>query len=224
MTMDDRRKMTRLPKKLTVLFGQDEPKYPGFTRNISDHGLEIAGTTTFYPNTVINIIIQTPEPISLKGVVRWISDIQIVPNSNIKQFMGVSLIEAPANYAALVKQRAKHFSDKRTEPRFGKNFKAIFNTPEQLMEEFTQDISKGGIFVLTEIPPDIGTFVSMQIVITETGQIIDAEGEVVHVVTSAEAEERGTNPGIGVQFTNFIGTGKETLESYIKSFKVRMAE
>ncbi len=221
---DNGRKSKRVANQLNVLYGQDKPIFPGFTRNISLSGLELVGKTIYYPNTTINILIQNAEPIELKGVVRWISDIRYADSQNIKQFMGVDLIAATPQYAELVKNSAGQFADKRTEPRFGKVYKVVFDTPEHLMEEYTQDISKGGIFVLTENPPAIGTYVSMQIVIAETGESISAEGEVVHVVSLEQAEMNGANPGIGVQFTSFPGGGKEILEKFIQALKDRMRE
>ncbi len=221
---DNRRKAKRVANQLSVLYGQDEPIFPGFTRNISLSGLELVGKTIYYPHTTISILIEGAEPIELKGVVRWISDIRYADSKNIKQFMGVDLIATTERYAELVENSVGVFTDKRIEPRFGKVYKVVFDTPEHLMEEYTQDISKGGIFVLTENPPAIGTYVSMQIIIAETGESISAEGEVVHVVSLDQAEMNGANPGIGVQFTSFPGGGKEVLEKFIQVLKGRMRE
>jgi len=221
---DNRRKAKRVANQLNVLYGQDRPIYPGFTRNISLSGLELVGKTIYYPHTTISISIQDAEPFTLKGVVRWLSDIRYADSENFKQFMGVDLIATSPRYVELVENSAGRFTDKRTEPRFGKVYKVVFDTPEHLMEEYTQDISKGGIFVLTENPPTIGAYVSMQIIIAETGECVSAEGEVVHIVTLAQAEMNGANPGIGVQFTGFPGGGKEVLEKFIQTLKDRMRE
>lgn len=218
----NRRKQKRLSQRFLVRFGKDEPRYVGFAKNLSLGGLEISSNTIFYPHASLNLSIESEEKrIQAKGVVRWVSDNSQFVNANMKQFMGLDLIERPAEYVEFLLERVDRFAEKRVEPRFDKVFRVIFETPEDLLEEYAQDISIGGLFVITENPPPVNTFCSLQLVVPDTLDVINAEGEVVHVVTPAMAKETGLNQGVGIHFTQFLGDSGNVLEKYIKEMKSR---
>ena len=64
------------------------------------------------------------------------------------------------------------------------------------------NISAGGVFVHTVDPPPLKTVVRVEMELPGGGPPVPARGLVVHRVTREDAEQRGTLPGIGVQFVD----------------------
>jgi hypothetical protein len=63
----------------------------------------------------------------------------------------------------------------------------------------TSNISRGGVFVLSNSPPEIGTTVHTTLVMPD-GDRMRLQGVVMHRVSAEAAKERKTQPGFGVQF------------------------
>ncbi|MDP8255874.1 MAG: PilZ domain-containing protein [Candidatus Alcyoniella australis] len=93
---EERRGSSRVLKRLMLLFGTDEPRNQGFTRNLSREGIEIAARKVPPPKTELLIRLQTDSgDIDLHGVVRW---------RKAGQSMGVELHERPLAYLDLLSE------------------------------------------------------------------------------------------------------------------------
>ena len=79
---------------------------------------------------------------------------------------------------------------------------------------YTQNISRGGMFVRTPTPPDIGA--SVEIVVTlPDGAQSTLVGEVVRVVSPEEAAQTGGVAGMGLRFNQLAPSDVERLERLI---------
>jgi uncharacterized protein (TIGR02266 family) len=89
---------------------------------------------------------------------------------------------------------------RRTFPRYNARFGVRFATVQDFVLEYAANISAGGVFVHTLDPPPLKTVVRVEMELPGGGDPVPARGLVVHRVTPEDAAQRGTLPGIGVQF------------------------
>jgi uncharacterized protein (TIGR02266 family) len=89
---------------------------------------------------------------------------------------------------------------RRAFPRYPASFPVRFATVQDFVLEYAANISAGGVFVHTQDPPPLKTVVRIQMELPGTGEPVPARGMIVHRVTPQEAQQRGTLPGMGVQF------------------------
>jgi Tfp pilus assembly protein PilZ len=76
----------------------------------------------------------------------------------------------------------------------------VFDTKESLKKQFDENISKGGIFVVTDEPQELRTRVEVGVELKFCREQIVLEGEVVHCVPR-ELASTGATPGIALQLT-----------------------
>jgi len=88
---------------------------------------------------------------------------------------------------------------------------------DQFYKEYTKNISKGGIFIKTENilrPQDV---LEISLIVPNREQPLKVVGEIVHVITAAEAEQHSWDPGMGVQFVDFEEGAHQALKDYVAS-------
>jgi uncharacterized protein (TIGR02266 family) len=93
-----------------------------------------------------------------------------------------------------------HEDPRRAFPRYKARFAVRFATVQDFVLEYAANISAGGVFVHTEQPPPLKSIVQVEMELPGGGPPVPARGLVVHLVTRQDAEQRGTLPGMGVQF------------------------
>jgi len=97
----EKRKLARIPKRLSVRFGTSQLQHTGFTEDLSPEGLFIKSQVVFKPGTplLIEVKLSQSKVVSLKGVVKWAKS---VPPALIrytkKAGFGVHLEEIPELY------------------------------------------------------------------------------------------------------------------------------
>ncbi len=107
----------------------------------------------------------------------------------------------------------------RKHPRYNTTIQVTFKSQEQFIQEYTKDISKGGIFVATEKPLPVNSRVELILSIPNLSREVKVIGEVVHTVTNDNTSEKTYErvAGMGIQFLEFEGDGQKALEVYFKS-------
>jgi uncharacterized protein (TIGR02266 family) len=93
-----------------------------------------------------------------------------------------------------------HEDPRRAFPRYKAHFAVRFATVQDFVLEYAANISAGGVFVHTEQPPPLKSVVQVEMELPGGADPVPARGLVVHRVTREEADQRGTLPGVGVQF------------------------
>ena len=219
MGKDDRRQK-RMTRRFPIRYGIDAPKHLGFVKNLSLGGLEISGRMTFPLNSRLLLNLDRElGSIDLDGIVCWLADVdRLSALSGLKASIGVELVDRPDRWIEFALASFKDFKEERQHPRHGKMIKVIFEDAKELIEKYSQDISQGGIFVISKDVPAFDSSVELSLVIAKTMDVIRAEGTVVHVVTPEMAKEHGLNPGFGLQFTRFTDDDEKKLADYIASF------
>ncbi len=86
---------------------------------------------------------------------------------------------------------------------------------KDLEELWTRDISHGGMFVVTDTPPERGTRTTVMLE-TPVGAV-EIKAEVVHVVSTETARSTGATPGVGLEFIDLDKERRESIRQYIES-------
>lgn len=84
-------------------------------------------------------------------------------------------------------------------------------------EHRTVDVSRGGVFVQSEMPRAIRQLVRLKLEVPPVGAPVEVHGMVVHVITPDEASANGTTPGMGIEFFGFGGDPRQIWEDFLRS-------
>jgi uncharacterized protein (TIGR02266 family) len=112
----------------------------------------------------------------------------------------------------------------RTHPRFVAEKKVGVRIDErsELKTLWTENISKGGLFVRTEAPPPRGTV--LEVVVTTPGGELALKGEVVHVLDSATAAQVGHPAGVGLAFVDLRPDQKKAISDYVDGLNDKLED
>ncbi len=220
----NRRLHRRYSRRIPALYGHGTPRHPGFIRDLSSGGAKINGRILYQPQTSLVVEIQDPQQ-----TVRVVGQVMRVEHPDAVrvgqgQFpaMGIQLVDHGPDYLELLDRIIKEINEmeeRREHPRYDKIFKVQFETPERLVEEYTRNISLGGLFIATESPPPLNTVVEVNLMLYEIMQNVRAEVRVVNIITPELAEKIGMPAGIGVQFERFMDDGHRILQEYVEEFR-----
>lgn len=108
-------------------------------------------------------------------------------------------------------------SDRREHIRYEATFRVRFRDEESFVEEYTKNLSTGGMFIHTKKLKDLGSIVKIIMELPSTGEEVEVDGRVVHIIDEEEAKERGLEPGLGIQFINISKEFEEKLSKCFQS-------
>ncbi len=92
-------------------------------------------------------------------------------------------------------------NEKRKDTRFDYTLKIGIINANSMIEEYTRDISKGGMFLKAKSPyPALNSEIKLTISFPEGLGEVRAIGRVVYIIDEKEAIRRKLDPGIGIQF------------------------
>lgn len=92
--------------------------------------------------------------------------------------------------------------------------KVKFKNADSFINEYTNNISKGGLFIRTSKPCQLRDKVEIILVMPDTLEEISALGEVIHVVLTGEASEH-TPAGMGIQILEITKESQGRIEKFI---------
>ncbi len=92
-------------------------------------------------------------------------------------------------------------NEKRKDNRFDYSIRIGVTNADFMMDEFTKNISKGGMFLKAITPyPALNSEVKLTIFFPEGLGEFKTIGRVVYIIEKEEAARRKIDPGIGIQF------------------------
>lgn len=102
------------------------------------------------------------------------------------------------------------------EPRFlsATQVELSIGSPGEFYTLWTENISKGGMFLRTDDPPPVGTGLTVRIKMAEGTLTFSAR--VAHIVDRAAAAHHGHPPGVGVRFEEIPDRARAALERYVE--------
>jgi type IV pilus assembly protein PilZ len=106
-------------------------------------------------------------------------------------------------------------SDRRNNKRIPVKHEVVYLNIEGLISDYTVNISRGGIFIATDAPLDLGTIVQLELKLSGSVVPVDIVGEVAWI-TKPDRNSSLIIPGMGVEFRNLNAKAKKSLELFIK--------
>jgi uncharacterized protein (TIGR02266 family) len=87
-----------------------------------------------------------------------------------------------------------------------------FDTFDEFMAEYSIDLSVGGMFIKTQKPHDLGSFVYLQFALKDGSRIIEGLGRVMRVNPPGDPDHVA---GMGVEFVNFDAESMQLIEEIV---------
>jgi uncharacterized protein (TIGR02266 family) len=207
--------MDRAPIVFPIRFAAGDTAVQTTTRELSERGVLVRCLEPPAAGTTVSMKLYLPgahEALHLAGVVREHANAGEEPGF-WADFVGADDAHR-AQIGDLIARRARaadavpigavalhpHEDPRRAFPRYNANFAVRFATVQDFVLEYAANISAGGVFVHTENPPPLKTIVQVEMELPGSSTAVPARGIVVHRVTKEDAKQRGTLPGVGVQF------------------------
>ena len=105
---------------------------------------------------------------------------------------------------------AKNRADRRESMRVPVKLKVAFETVGALRDSYMTDFSRGGVFIATETPAEIGTSITLRIRIGETGDDVEVPGVVV--TQNLGPGLQSTQRGMGVRFSEMPASVRKRID------------
>jgi len=103
---------------------------------------------------------------------------------------------------------------RRTDLKLKARLKVKFKDAESFINEYTNNISKGGLFIRTSKPCSLRDKVEIVLVLPESQEEVNALGEVIHVVSPESASEH-MPAGMGLQLLELKKEDQDRIEKFI---------
>ena len=193
---------------IPVLYGMVDTIQEGWLCNLYPDSIKIVGKRSYAPKTLLRLLIRYEKyPISLRGLVRWSDDTTL----------GVDIFEPPQKYLEFIGAIFDDLNMHRREPRYGSDLWVTFKTPDKLIEASSGNISKGGMFIKMDDPPELGAHCDLQFLLADVSRTVRVVAKVVHVARPIKETEDSKTfvPGVGVQFVSFLDKDEDVLKNYI---------
>jgi len=214
---EDKRLAKRIISRVKVLFGQQTPAALGFALNLSAAGLYLSSTRIFPPRTELRIRLEpydTPA-IELRGTVRWGQRVPQALLMVVKPGMGIRFESPPREYIDYFAHLVT-VNPTRANPRLEAHFKVQFHHREQLIKEYTENISRGGLFIATTEIFEPGDLVAVDLVIPDLAIVWQVAGRVAYRLDAEKARQLESPPGIGIEIKSMDPSVKEAFDNYIQ--------
>ena len=98
------------------------------------------------------------------------------------------------------------------------NLKVEYQRLNAFFADYTTNISKGGTFISTNEPLDVGTEFAFKLDIPGVEEVLSLKGIVRWVVSVDDADERG--PGMGIEFVYEDDEERARVESVVEELMV----
>jgi uncharacterized protein (TIGR02266 family) len=114
---------------------------------------------------------------------------------------------------------AKRAEEGRAWPRIPARLRVGWTSSRDFLSAWSQNISRGGIFIATDHPPELREVVELSVELPDGKPPVKTRAEVVHCVMPEQARRTGTTAGAGLQFLDADDDFRERLDACIEVFK-----
>lgn len=94
--------------------------------------------------------------------------------------------------------------------------KVDYRTVGSFITDYTKNISRGGLFIRTSLPLEVGERIRLRITLPDGDAPFALDGVVKWVSTIRDREKHP--PGMGIEFVDFDEDVKEQLERLVRTF------
>ena len=221
---EEKRKSKRAPSNIRIYFGKRSADRLGHVQDISERGIKIRARKLYPEKTELLLHIEVPGHgmVSATGMVKRARMVEPSVEPYQPAEMGVVIIEGNKRLEEMIKNLLEEYVDQRDERRSEIKLKVSLGDVHRLIHEFSHNIGKGGIFVVTENPPPKGSIINASLWLPGQDEELLAQCAVVHVCPPETASEQGRLPGVGLRFISFAKGHEEKYVQYLKSISPQM--
>lgn len=216
---EQNRLQERRAEKLIVKFGTQKLNNIGFVSNVSRGGIGIKAHGSYPKGTVLHVALDVTAGKTLKilGEVRWTRDFSHLPTHRGLKEMGIKLLEESPEYQEYIKERIARENERRQHERFEDAMEVVFDDPHELMKQYGENISQGGLYIRSEKPLPEGTITKIRLVIPDLMDAIHVVAKVVRV--EVLLEDTGVAYGIGLKFVEIQEEDQNRFSAYVEKVK-----
>ena len=214
----EKRTSKRILSRVRVHFGPKGPEYLGFALNLSASGLYLSSTRVFPPPTALHVRLEPvgAPPIELRGHVRWGLHVPQKLVMIVKPGMGVQLDQPPQEYLDFFAKLMTQAKPPRASPRVEARLEVRFYHRDTFVKVYTENISRGGMFVATEEVLEPGTEIGVDLVIPDLASVWHLTGRVAYRLDAETARHLESPPGVGVELTDAEPSVLEAFRVYVQ--------
>lgn len=110
----------------------------------------------------------------------------------------------------------KDGSEKRLFPRKLMKTKVVFEDEfgDGMICAYADDISLGGLFLLSDIPLKVGSYIFISFFLPDSSIEVRSTGQIVRV-TRESTKDGGASQGMGVRFVGLTGDTARAIQDYV---------
>src|SRR5207245_10601619 len=106
--------------------------------------------------------------------------------------------------------------DQRRNPRAPLRLRIDYERMNAFFADYTKNISKGGTFIKTTRPEEVGTRCQFALSLPARSEPLLMEGEVVWALSAEQARHSGAEPGMGARFVFADDAGRRGVERLLE--------
>jgi uncharacterized protein (TIGR02266 family) len=220
---DTRRTSPRVAAVIQVRYRRREDFVLEYARDISSGGVFITSEDPLPEGEPVECQFYLPElarPVTMPGKIvrtirsrtRGLSGMGIAFEA-LDEFTRATLMgylkEMTSDRECIVDRRGKAV-------RYDQVLEVEYNSVGEFLKDYSENLSKNGIFVRTDEPQPADTVVPMKITLPN-GEHIEVTGRVVHAIDADLASQIGRSAGMGIEFLHYHGSSQTRLWNYIES-------
>ena len=226
--MTERRQYRRIETKKKIKFGVDVTGNLGYLIDVSMFGARVATKYPLPAGTKIKLEIEgaNNEIIKAQGHIQWSKSPAPEDKKHDLGLMGINISWRDGNFlpflSYLIEERrtkgvipGEHIIDIQK----GERVEYIFEETHEILKQYKETISRGGIFIPTEHPKPKGTLVSLRLIIPQILEDVLVEGKVTFSIDVPTAGKTKRPPGMGIAFIKFAEGDKEKLFDFLEKLK-----
>ena len=194
----------------------------GTITNFSEDGLRLESNDLCPPGGDVTMFIQCDgrHVVLLARVIWW----RMEPFAHVEQMRfscGLKLLYDVPHWREFV-QKARGGADSRRpkDPRFEAVHRVRFTGDREFLSDYTQNISRGGMYLSTERRLEAGHEIDVAIELPGQAEAIPLKAVVVYRLEQKAAAELGRLPGVGVKFLSFADPERELFLHHIRRLEV----
>lgn len=228
--VEDKREDERIRAEIKVKFKTPKDFLKKYTEDISRGGIFIKAINPLPVDTKVKVVLVFPgsDEIGFTGRVVYVLNEDEATKIGRSPGMGIEFLNVDSDTSKKLKgiiERIKakitlDFEEKRNDERVLTEIKLKFKTTNGFIQKYTEDISKGGVFIKTNKPLPFDTRVKVLVELPDSKQI-ELTGKVVYILNEKDAKAMMRNPGMGVQFIDVPPEIMKKLEEFIEEIKVK---
>jgi len=211
--------------KVEVEFKSFDQFYREYTKNISKGGLFIKTKQALPTQTVLEIMLKLPgeKPLSLVGEVVHCIDVESAQCNGWDAGIGVHFVDFEDGAHQTLEKYVHSRSatdpeilnrDRRRHERVALRLRVRFPSVEVLQHDYSEDISRGGIFIQTQKSRQIGDRFIVTLVHPDSGEELELPSEVVRI-TQLDPAVPGSVNGMGLRFLDMTEEKTRAVENFL---------